>query len=222
VKVLNPPLKGTNGGNSATVSNDYDGPIPAVNAGQRFCMNAIPPFDALHWIGTNIDGGPRLSPETFDAVSGFTVMWNLFEQVVCDNRATVPGLQRVAQRVGRRAPLPEIEASLEFWTARYLTGSEFNRSFDSLHFRERDRREEVEAVLRGEKNDAESRMLAILIIIYRLRNNLFHGLKQISTLNSQIANLNMACHSLAAILAVARPDLIARDHGGLAPARLFP
>lgn len=39
-----------------------------------------------------------------------------------------------------------------------------------------------------------------MIIVYRLRNNLFHGLKEIPTLNDQIPNLDMACRALAAIL----------------------
>jgi hypothetical protein len=39
-----------------------------------------------------------------------------------------------------------------------------------------------------------------MIIVYRLRNNLFHGLKSISTLNDQVTNLDMACRALAAIV----------------------
>ena len=39
-----------------------------------------------------------------------------------------------------------------------------------------------------------------MIIVYRLRNNLFHGLKSIPTLNDQVANLNMACRALASIV----------------------
>jgi hypothetical protein len=39
-----------------------------------------------------------------------------------------------------------------------------------------------------------------MIIVYRLRNNLFHGLKSIDMLNEQVDNLNMAAKCLAAIL----------------------
>lgn len=47
-----------------------------------------------------------------------------------------------------------------------------------------------------------------MIVIYRLRNNLFHGLKEIDTLNEQVRNLNEACQVLAAIVEASRDPLI--------------
>jgi hypothetical protein len=51
-----------------------------------------------------------------------------------------------------------------------------------------------------------------MIIIYRLRNNLFHGLKQIDSLNEQIPNLTIASQALAAIVQISHPPPIIIMH----------
>jgi hypothetical protein len=42
-------------------------------------MPTVPSFSAKHWIESNVPGEGVLRPGTFDAVSDFTLMWNLFE-----------------------------------------------------------------------------------------------------------------------------------------------
>ena len=134
-------------------------------------------------------------------------MWNIFEGAVCDNEAKISAFERRANKIAQRGLLPpDIEEGVRFWRQRYVTDAEFNKLFERL-WDQRDRprrdcREHVEAVLRSEKNDPESQLLAVMIVIYRLRNNLFHGLKEIDTLNDQVPNLSMACHVLAAIVKV--------------------
>jgi hypothetical protein len=166
-------------------------------------------FSAKHWINTNCFGGDILKPEAVDVISNFTLMWNLFEGVVCDNHADIRVFEKLSAKIAQRASLSsEIEDGVRFWSARYLTDAGFNDLFQGLHFRPRDCREHVEAVLRSEKNDPRSQLLAVMIIIYRLRNNLFHGLKTIDTLNDQVPNLAMACRALAAIMQVSQAPIM--------------
>jgi hypothetical protein len=108
----------------------------------------------------------------------------------------------------RGALPPVIEAGVRFWRERYVTDTKLNKVFERLAFRPDDRREQVEAVLRGENNDPESQLLAVMIVIYRLRNNLFHGLKQIDTLNDQVPNLTTACQVLAGIVEASKAPMI--------------
>ena len=172
-------------------------------------MTIASAFSAKHWIDTNCFGGHTLRPKTFDMVSDFTLMWNIFEGVVCHNHADIRAFEMLAEKIAQRVSLPaEIEDGVRFWMSRYIAGAEFNHLFKDLYFRPNDRREHVEAVLRREKNDPCSQLLAVMIIIYRLRNNLFHGLKEIRTLNDQVSNLTMACRTLAAILQVSQAPII--------------
>jgi hypothetical protein len=175
-------------------------------------MATAPAFNATDWLKKNAIGGVDLSAEASASVASFTTMWNLFEGVLCDNHATVSEFERIAQDLGR-GPMDlrstdELDLCLSFWTFRYRTPEGFSNRFAGLSFRRNDRREHVEQVLLGELQTPQEKVLALLIIVYRLRNNLFHGLKTIATLNDQIPNLEMACRCLAAVFELSRSHLV--------------
>jgi hypothetical protein len=181
-----------------------------VSTAQKANSATMTTFSANHWISVNCLGGDTLKRETVKVVSNFTLIWNLFEGVLCNNHARTQAFENLAIEIAQRAlHSVEIEDCVRFWSHRYLTDTDFNNLFQSLNFRPRDLREHVEAVLRREKNDLRSQLLAVMIIIYRLRNNLFHGLKTIDTLNDQVPNLNMACRALAAIMNASHAPIIA-------------
>lgn len=172
-------------------------------------MATIPSFSAKNWIDTNCRGGHALNRESVEVVSSFTLMWNIFEGAVCNNNANASAFKRCANEIAQRVLLPpEIEHGVRFWRQRYFTDAGFNNLFKRLRFRRPDCQEHVEAVLRSEKNDPGSQLLAVMILIYRLRNNLFHGLKEINTLNDQVPNLTMACRVLGAIVQVSEAHMI--------------
>jgi hypothetical protein len=158
-------------------------------------------FDAAEWIKSNYAGADELRPETLQVVSSFTLIWNFFENTACDRKANIGKFERIAAALAEgNERLPGLAEALQFWTDRYYDGAAFNTLFEGLEFREGDRRDHVEAVLSGARADLRSQLLAVMIIVYRLRNNLFHGLKEFATLNGQIGNLDTACRALAAIL----------------------
>lgn len=167
-------------------------------------MENLPIFNAADWIAENTYGGIRLTPKTQEAVSSFTTMWNFFESTLCDNRASVAAFER-ALRSYRPRDLSQATAQaladcLAFWQFRYRTPEGFGERFEGLYFRPADRRAHVEAVFAADIAAPEDQMLALMIIIYRLRNNLFHGLKSLEMLNDQVQNLANATRCLAAIL----------------------
>jgi hypothetical protein len=166
-------------------------------------MNNMAIFDAKSWIMGTCPGADILRSETLDVVSNFTLIWNLFEGTLCNNGAKVSAFENIAKSVARRGAPDVVMEGVQFWDDRYFTGIEFNELFTDLNFRAVDRQDLVEKVLSGVQNDPHSQALAVMIIIYRLRNNLFHGLKSIPTLNDQVVNLDMACRALAAIVEAA-------------------
>lgn len=161
-------------------------------------------FDAARWLSGSSREAHRLSTDAVKAVSNFTLMWNMFEGVFCPDGANIHAFERVAERTIEHCRRTEsnldVKPLLRFWEFRYRRGSGFNERFDGLNFRRADRREHVEAVLRGEASEPAAELIALLIIIYRLRNNLFHGLKTIAMLNDQVENLNTASRALAYVM----------------------
>lgn len=161
-------------------------------------------FNATEWIAANTIGGTRLTDEANDSVASFTTMWNFFESTLCDNHASIGAFQRAIQKYqsarASQAAKQTLQECLSFWQFRYKTPDGFNDYFDSLYFRQNDKRDHVEDVLIGLLTTDEEKLLALMIITYRLRNNLFHGLKTLDMLNYQVQNLNTASRCLAAIL----------------------
>ena len=177
-------------------------------------------FSAAVWIERNTEGGIHLSPEAQQAVANFTTMWNFFESTLCDNRASIAAFERAVQRY-EPIRVPEstaqaLEVCLTFWRFRYRVSGGFSPRFDGLYFRQCDRRAHVEEVLSGKANDKRAKMLSLMIIVYRLRNNLFHGLKTLEALeNDQVENLTKASRCLAAIMEPIPSRFVAvrRSHG---------
>jgi len=169
-------------------------------------MNKISIFDAKSWIRGSYPGADRLNPDTLGVISNFTLIWNLFENTLCENRANIIALEDIAEKISQRGVPDAVSDGVRFWSDRYWTGAVFNHLFTDLNFRRTDRQDLVEKVLSGVQHDPHSQFLAVMIIIYRLRNNLFHGLKSIPTLNDQVANLDMACRVMAAIVEASNED----------------
>ena len=175
-------------------------------------MKSTPVFSAAEWIACNTYGGTRISAEAEAAVSSFTTMWNLFESALCENRASVAAFERVVNRCQPDTIPGDVAQSLKdcitFWRFRYRTPHGFGDRFLSLNFRNGDRRDFVESVLSADLAPPEDEMLALMIIVYRLRNNLFHGLKSFEMLNEQVKNLDNASRCIAAVLTVIPSEIV--------------
>ena len=97
------------------------------------------------------------------------------------------------------------EKSLGYFRDRYFQGGAFNERFEHLLWRKNDLRPLVEAVLSGKDDDIEHVVLALLMIAYRLRNNLFHGVKWAYGIQGQQPNFEHASDVLMRILELQAP-----------------
>lgn len=154
------------------------------------------------WLRARVPGYRELGVAERNAVAGFLHFWALFEGRLLDENAGPRKICDLAARwrddgLARSAP---VRSALTYWRRRYFTDGESNARFESLLFRPNDREELVQAVMAGERGDAESVVTAVLLIIYRLRNNLFHGLKWQYGLADQEWNFRHANEVLIEIL----------------------
>ena len=91
---------------------------------------------------------------------------------------------------------------LDYFRRRYFLADPPQGRFSSLKVAE-NKREFVEKVLRGEDNDPMRCTTALLFVVYRLRNNLFHGEKWVYDLRDQKANFEQANKTLIGALEIA-------------------
>ncbi|MCM1301096.1 MAG: hypothetical protein NC250_02400 [Alistipes senegalensis] len=132
----------------------------------------------------------------YTEVRNFMLLWNLFEARLfdCDfgkNRARVSDI-RLADNL--------IDETLQYFRDRYTTNNATNLRFKALNLRNNDKPEEIRRILLESTGTVAEKTEAIITIIYRYRNNLFHGEKEIALLSEQQENFALANKFLMACL----------------------
>jgi len=159
-------------------------------------MNMISTKD---WISRNIRDGDKINSETYHSIADFCVMWALFEGTELHGIAiAVDELGNVSKRVADN--IDDIDIFLEFWVNRYISEGTTNHKFEQLNINHQPHKDLVSQVLLGTEKNREKVTHALLLIVYRLRNNLFHGVKDITKINGQASNLTKASLLLKNVL----------------------
>ncbi|NPD21270.1 hypothetical protein [Alterinioella nitratireducens] len=144
---------------------------------------------AEDWLERSQPGYRELAQGERSAVAGFSIIWSVFEAAALSGSGSVRSIGQFID--GNREALVDfapLQAPLDYFQDRYVEDGAINLRFDHLNFRRNDNRELVEAVLLGRNDDNAEKAKALLIIVYRLRNNLFHGLKWAYEMRDQQAN----------------------------------
>lgn len=163
-------------------------------------------MDATAFLIQYVPGYVDLEQPERDAISHFTLLWSAMEGRVLQTNANPTSLVEAAKVMARagQVHLDAYQHSLAHFRERYFQDGAFTYHFEHLLFRPRDRRALVEAVLSGNDNDPASVVAALLIIVYRLRNNLFHGAKWAYGIKGQQANFMFGGEVLMRVLEVHR------------------
>lgn len=136
--------------------------------------------------------------EDREAIANFTFLWSLFEARALDRGASAQRILAFTHELSARNTLkPErFDDQLRYFRERYFPKGQESRHFPHLHLRGNDSPALVQAVLMGKNNDPADRVAGVLIVIYRLRNNLFHGEKWGYELQGQLQNFTIANDTL--------------------------
>ena len=132
-----------------------------------------------------------------DSFWDFVLLWNLFESRIF-NSSYSP--EDVAAK-NLIVPKELVEKTLVYFKKRYVKNGQVNEKFQRLKLRTKsDKQSLVKGVLLGNNHDECAIVEACIIIIGRYRNNLFHGLKEIASLNLQKDNFDTANEFLMSVL----------------------
>ncbi len=159
-------------------------------------------MSAAEWITTHVRGGKDIAEETLSLVADFTLIWALFEGTEAhgEDVVVVDELQSIAERVSHEFSDQRLDEFVAFWSNRYIEDGSTNHRFNRLNLTHGPHRTLVEDVLLENENSCVNRIHAILLITYRLRNNLFHGAKDVRHLDGQKDNLRYASDLLKTVL----------------------
>lgn len=154
------------------------------------------------WLEARAPGFRDLPEADRRAIFDFAFLWSLFEAQVMNNYARA---DRIRQKVDAWAAAGVLGAELydtelAYFRDRYFADGALTYHFQFLELRPSDHPDVVQAVIECSNNHPRDRMLALLMIVWRLRNNLFHGAKWAYGLRDQRANFIQANSVLMRLL----------------------
>lgn len=157
---------------------------------------------SMQWLSAKAPGFQTLPEADRDAIFNFTFLWSLFEAQVMGNFARA---DLICTKVDEWRDAGTLEpdqygAELAYFQQRYYANGDFTHHFPHLHLRPADQPGIVQSVLDGSNTDPRDRLLTALIIVWRFRNNLFHGEKWAYQLQGQLLNFTHANAVLMRVL----------------------
>lgn len=153
-------------------------------------------MSVIDWMRVHVRGFSDLAVAELEAAMHFSLLWSYFEADTLDNNASAAALTRWIGSLGTRLHCRQFDPALAYFRDRYFASGDFTAHFHDLHLRRTDRPELVEAVVRGDNRDPVDGVVAVFIIVYRFRNNFFHGLKWGDFLRGQQRNFEVASQVL--------------------------
>lgn len=159
-------------------------------------------MEPIRWLSNFAPGFEQLSSLERNAIRDFSLLWSLFEGTVLDTNANADAIIRMTDQFGaqQKLTLVPFQPAIRYFCDRYYDGGDSTPEFDGLRFRANDQRPLVEMVISGQSNDDSEILSAILIIVLRLRNNLFHGNKWSHEIQGQLENFRNSNNVLMAVM----------------------
>lgn len=150
----------------------------------------------IMWLEENARGFRDLPDLDREAIFQFTLLWSLFEATASNdserfNSRAILNLVREWAEQGRLKSDP-FEDDLEYFRSRFFENGRETARFNGLRLRPADAPELVRSVLARVNQDPADCIGALLVVVYRLRNNLFHGTKWAHGIREQRNNFTHA------------------------------
>lgn len=164
-------------------------------------------MDAIRWLEQKAMGFSALTEPERTAPMHFSLLWSYFEAEALQENGSSSAVAtwiRGLDAQGRLDP-SAFSKALDYIKNRYYSQGDFTPHFHSLNFRTNDSPDLVKAVLSGTSPDPVDSVVVLFIIIYRFRNNYFHGPKWTYHLQDQLNNFNVANDSLMIAMDMWRP-----------------
>src|SRR5262245_57502375 len=137
-------------------------------------------MDPIEWLRQRLQGfPPAQQAELVKAITDFALLWGFFEGMVL---GTDGSQNRIAQRVrdwhgAVNFQIGDFAEHLEYFRTRYCPNGNWDPEYDMLRRLSPHREVLVRRVLERQTEDPVACVTGILLLLLRIRNNLFHGRK---------------------------------------------
>ena len=147
-------------------------------------------MSAFDWLQQYAPGMPQLTSDERAAISDFSIFWSLFESRALGNAASAQRMLQTTNnwRDGGTLTAQTFAPHLAYFRERYFHEGHETPHFAHLHLRDNDMIPLVRSVLQGKSEGLAEDSAVVLFVVYRFRNNLFHGIKWTYALQGQLEN----------------------------------
>ena len=132
--------------------------------------------------------GHNLDDELIVEMGKFSMLWNCFERFQCDNNCSTEKIRAVCSRISidkdKQAELARVLNERRSWLGQTI--SEYVETGLYPGNARQNRPEDRIAMEQFMKQEGDDLRQGCLLVIFRIRNNLMHGLKCIEQLNDQL------------------------------------
>lgn len=162
-------------------------------------------MNPIKWLEQHVRGFSELPEPDRLAIFHFALLWSLYESKTHGTRASAHSIlaQVHEWKAQGKLTMQKFAVELEYFQNRYFQNEVPTQYFAGLNLRNNDNPGVVRAVLAGMNNDPVDSVAALLIVVYRLRNNLFHGVKWTYSIQGQLDNFTHANAALMSALEIA-------------------
>ena len=151
-------------------------------------------MNPIEWLCSKAPGFCDLSDDERAAIMHFSLLWSFFEaEALCTNASANAIVTLVHKWASDgRLDIASFAPNFTYFCNRYFQQGTTTEYFNGLKLRDNDKPELVKAVLKGENTAPEDCVAVLFIIVFRLRNNLFHGVKWAYSISGQLDNFKHA------------------------------
>jgi hypothetical protein len=156
----------------------------------------------IDWLCAKAIGFNDLTDDERAAIMHFSLLWSFFEAEALHTNASANNILALVHEWASngRLNIAPFATSLAYFRDRYFNQGMFAESFQGLNLRRNDSPDLVREVLKGDNTNEADTVSALLIVVFRLRNNLFHGVKWAYGIRGQLDNFTNANTVLMAAL----------------------
>lgn len=161
-------------------------------------------MDPTEFLAKRVPGYADLDADERQAVAEFSLLWPAVEGSILGTDAKPGRLIQIGitLRDAGRLDMERFAEPLAYFRSRYWRDGNFTPEYDGLHtgkYNAANRKLVIDA-LSNQPQLPEDTLSGLLLVVYRLRNNLFHGVKWAYGIRGQKSNFKNACEVLMGIM----------------------
>ena len=145
-------------------------------------------FDPSKWVNEYAEPAFPIEDKVFDQILKFSLIWNLFERHACNRKASWNSIREAASKAFAAGLIrsEDFEPYADFFRNRANSHHDGIEGYiAALNTGSAKMDLQIRNLLHGSHQSPASMLTSLMLIAFRVRNNLFHGNKEIAYLHNQ-------------------------------------